>query len=227
MPTVEKKDTPAGDDARAKHAKVPKLEGTAKTFVERLLRFFVAAAIGLAPLLGRAKIPGFSALLSMIPSQLHGTLIPLGALVMGVAVVTTDFWAGDKPLRRNAARTTFVRLLVAAAVCVIGMLYVQTRAVARVSIEGGGAFASYVVGFSPRQLQGPICPTHCNGLSPSQCIKDHLRLDSDIIATCFGSEAVATAEMLYGLLYLATLGVIAAMVSVGMLAARQRKLQAQ
>ena len=200
-----------------------KLTGTSKLFVQRMLQFFVAVAIGLAPFLGKLPVPGFTALLEMFPLQLQNGLLPLSSVLMGVIVVTTDFLLSDRPLNRKRARSILFSLVAVAGVGLVGLLAVHTRAVAQIPFDGGTRTATFVVGFPPREYAGDICPTKCLGRSASDCIKSQLALTPEVITTCFGEEKVSFASLVYSLLYLSVMGALAAMVSVGILASRKKR----
>lgn len=202
---------------------VPKLAGTSKLFVHRILQFFVATAIGLAPFLGKLSVPGFSALLEIFPLQLQSALLPLSSVLMGVIVVTTDFLIEDGPLSRKRSRKIMFSLVAVAGVGLLGLLTVHTLAVAQVSFSGGAHKASFMIGFPPHEYAGPDCPKRCVGLSSEACIEQYLGLEPTLVTTCFGEAKVSSAKLVYALLYLCVMGSLAAMVGVGILAARRKR----
>lgn len=207
------------DDASPR---VPKLTGTSKLFVQRMLQFFVAVAIGLAPFLGKISVPGFSALLEMFPRQLQNGLLPLSSILMGAIVVTTDFLLAEKPTTRKRARLLLFSFASVAMIGLVGLLITYSRAVAQISIDGGARTATFMVGFPPREYAGDICPTKCAGRSAADCIKSQLSLSTDVITTCFGEDKVSSAGLVYSFLYLCVMGALAAMVSLGILTSRDK-----
>ena len=64
-----------------------------KRLVRYTVGFTVGTAVGLAPFLGRVKVPLFSALLEIYPVQMQQTLIILSGFLLGMVAVAVQYFA--------------------------------------------------------------------------------------------------------------------------------------
>lgn len=119
----------------------------ARKLVRYILGFSVSFAIGLAPYLGRLKVPGFVPLLSLMPDNIQDTAIPLSAALMGIVAVVIQ-WYGSERVTSVWLRKGFKRALVLALLSFLVLIVVHTRVVVRVAYDDGGQKSkTYLIGF--------------------------------------------------------------------------------
>jgi hypothetical protein len=167
----------------------------ARTFARYVVRFGVAVAAGVSPFLGRVRVPGFSALLSLFPAALQNTLLPLAGFAMGVVAVAVEFYSRERAARgtlRRAFLWTLVFLIVWGTILVCA----YTLWVTQVPILGGKERVSFVTGIA-RQ---PTCG--CGTLSDQECI-EQLSLNDAAVSECWGDKQVKLYTLILSLLYLA------------------------
>jgi hypothetical protein len=205
----------------ASRTALPPLEGASKVFVQRALEFMVSAAIGLAPLLGKTRVPGFESVLALYPQQLQGSLVPLSSFVMGAAVLTTDFFLRGKVPSEARARALFRRMLSLLGLSLIGILTIYSLAVAAVPYNNGEDHASFVIGFPPQRYASELCRKSCAGISPAECIKRQTGFRTDVVTSCFGQTAVSLAGLVGSICYLTLMGTLAAMIGLGIVTHRR------
>lgn len=171
----------------------------AKQLAKYVVGFGVAFVVGLAPYLGVVNVPGFTALLTVFPTSIRNTMIPLSAFLMGLVAVVVQWYGTDKPghawLARKFKRTVAIAL---GSLALLVVTHVLT--VVRVHLDGGREAVSFVVGF--------VRPASCGcspQLSDADCIKN-VTLDEAAIASCWGDKVVGTAKILLIFLYLLTTG---------------------
>jgi hypothetical protein len=192
-------------------------------FEQRILRFGVGFTIGLAPFLGNADVPGFTAVIRMYPESLQNWLIPLSGLVMGTIGVVVEFASGRKPGQRKLT-AWFTRTIVLFAVSLILLIALYQFLVVRVDktvIREGGVQpvqVSVITGTLtvPPQWEGSPCA--CRPGQPARACLTDISLNPDHVATCFGAERIAFATIALSLIYLVVTGAFAAAVGLLMLA---------
>jgi len=199
----------------------------AEQYLKYVVGFGVWFVIGLAPFLGKLKVPGFSALIELYPPSLQEWLIPLSGIFMGMMAVTVQFMASQKTraarIRRWFALTVIVFV---ASFLVLVCVYVFTvtrvgRVIARGTNEAPGFMTLAVVTGTrtvPKQPAGTECT--CVERQPAaRCVAD-ISVNPDHIDTCFGSDRVAFATLGLVLLYLGVTGSFAAAVGLLLIAER-------
>ena len=75
-----------------------------KRLVQYVLSFGVAFAVGLAPFLGKAKVPGFSAFIDIYPVDVQDWLIPMSGLLMGMIAVIVNVAHNREPSAKKLNR---------------------------------------------------------------------------------------------------------------------------
>lgn len=193
-------------------SEVPK--GPAALWVRSLLGFGVGVGVGLAPLLGKTGLPGFSALLSVLPDILRTTAIPISSFVMGLLAVGVQFYGRYATPSAAWLQRKFGITIALSCAFVLLFYLAHALSVQVVPIDGGNV--PVVVGFSER-LEICSCPKATSDL---ECIMG-LSMHPAAIATCFGSRNVALANGVLVLLYLVTMGLLG--VLVGLLVLMQGK----
>lgn len=166
--------------ARQRKAELPPLSST---WIRYLLGFSVSVGVGLAPYLGRVKVPLFTPLLSLIPLSLQDIAIPIASAAMGLIAVLVQ-WRKD----RATSGWVFGTVLGSAVAALLMFAAIETTAVAHIEVPAVGSRVAFVVGFS--NLDKPPCV----GLSKSACITTKLNLDEDLIDSHFGETQTDVAK---------------------------------
>lgn len=188
----------------------------AQQFVEYLLGFGVSVAIGLAPFLGRAEIPGFTALLSLIPNSIQDTVIPLSAILMGFVALLVEWFAKERASRQDLAawfRKGVILFLLSAAT----LLVVHTFTVVKVPFEEATKEATFIVGFG-RPDRHP-CP---RDVADAECIK-RLTFDPAKIDGFWGDRQIRLSKLSLMGTYLVFTSCFAALVGLLVVRARHAK----
>ena len=190
-------------------------KGFAAQWVRSLLGFSVGTAIGLAPLLGNANVPGFKSLLSLFPIDMQSWLIPFSSFLMGGAAVVLTFLSSTastpKGLRRYFGAATIWTV-----VAFVALFLSYMNSTARVFVVPEDRFVTFVVSATKCQ--------ECASLSNARCI-EQLSLDTARIAGCYGDQNIRSGQSTLGLAYMALVVGLGAMV--GLLNAHQMILKKQ
>jgi hypothetical protein len=178
----------------------------ARRFVRYALGFFVGVAIGMAPILGSVDVPGFKALLNVMPFQIASELIPLSAYLMGIIAVAVQYFAGERTppsvLRKLFRLSLFV-------ITVGFLLFVILRDQFTVGVRRGGGRVTVLISSSP-VAPTPEEPTPCGDCknpksSPASCIR-RIGLEEEAIEKCWGYEGLTRRSQLLKLSYLILTG---------------------
>src|SRR5436190_1658819 len=70
-----------------------------RKYIRYIASIAVTVGVGLAPLLGKVHIPGFTAVLSQFPVNIAQSLIPLAAFVMSLPAIAVQLFSHGRPLR--------------------------------------------------------------------------------------------------------------------------------
>jgi hypothetical protein len=164
----------------------------ARDYVRYVLGFSVSVAVGLAPYLGKLKIPFFDSLLELIPTTIQDTVLPLSAALMGLVAVVIQ-WYGSDEVNILWLKKWFARTLVLAGVSFLLLFVIHTLVVVRVQILGGEESERFLVG-----LVRPVRPPCPEEISDPECIKK-LTLDPAIVESFWGSKQlrIATLALLF------------------------------
>jgi hypothetical protein len=160
----------------------------ARRFVRYALSFGVSVGVGMAPFLGKIKIPGFEALLELFPAQLQGVLIPLSAFLMGLVALAIQFYHSERIATGNLRK--YFKLGFAAMLAGFFLFVILYKLfVIRVPFAGGERVAAVVV--TPTRLSMCGCDPR---LTNYDCIRT-LSFDPAAQATCWGGEALEIREL--------------------------------
>jgi hypothetical protein len=173
-----------------------KLPYLATQWVSYLLGFSVSVAVGLAPYLGRVKIPLFTPLLSLIPLTIQDVAIPVSSAAMGIVAVVVQWYGSTRSSGAWLSRM-FVRALGSCILLFVVLLAIEMLAVERIDVPATGGRVSFVVGFS-----SPNKPP-CIELSRADCIGKKIGLNPAAVLTYFGGPQVHEAELMLILTYTA------------------------
>lgn len=159
-----------------------------RRFVRYVLSFGVSVGVGMAPFLGKVKVPGFEALLELFPRQLQGVLIPLSAFLMGLVALAIQFYHGEI-IAAGRLRKYFRMGFIAMLTGLFLFLVLYKLFVIRVPLAGGESYAAVVV--TPTRLETCGCLPR---LTDHDCVRT-LSFDPAGLATCWGGEALEVREL--------------------------------
>lgn len=182
-------------------------------WVKLVLGFGVSVAVGLAPYLGRVRVPLFTPLLSLIPESIQDVAIPLAAAVMGVVAVLIQWHGTHRPTHVWLGRW-FRRVVGICLGALVALTVLEFLAVVRVPVPAVGRTVSFAV--------GPLLPNSppCGGLSRADCITHKLTLDENAITTYFGETQVGLTKLALVLVYTLFMSMFGALVGLLLLADR-------
>ena len=201
-------------------------KGQGSTFgtllLKRTLWFGVGVAAGLAPFLGKLRVPGFNALIETYPFEMQNWLIPVSGLLMGfiALVVEYEYEGGIAKKKRDL---WFKRTIVTFAVSLLLLLGLYVFAVARVEKtvtapgeEPRSVTIAAVTG-SP-EVPGGRAGCACEAGAPAEeCLEKSIKPAN--IRRCFGATRVALATIALAIVYFTLTGSLAA--GVGLLVIKQ------
>ena len=181
----------------------------------RLLRSVArSAAVGLAPYVGRARVPGFAQLLGLFPQSIADVAIISSTATMTIVAAVVEFYGSDKiPLEnargrfRSAIRYSFVLLSL--------LLTAYFVTVTRVPDLGGVYSDSYVTGFTGSR------DFRCEGKSSAQCIREVTHADEAYIDLVFGELQIRLAKALLVFTYAGFMSTFAYVIALIVLSGRQ------
>jgi hypothetical protein len=121
-----------------------------------VMAFGVAVVVGMAPFLGKYKMPMFEALLELFPEDSKSPLIPISALLMGLVAVVTQLYSGE----RIVPKIIFKRLaiiLMAIILAIVGLINIYTpKRVLRIFDPSDGQAKPVILGWT-RLPKGGTC----------------------------------------------------------------------
>lgn len=183
-----------------------------RRFIRLVFDFFVGLAIGLAPFLGTKNVPGFRALISVMPYQYTNLLITLSAFLMGIIVVAIQFYSAERILRPLLNRLFGIAL----AAMIFGFfLFYHLRIEYTVDVERRrGKTVSVLVGASPLKSCFAVCrdPVHRR----AECIKS-LSFDPAAIESCWDGQEILRRGEILGFSYLILTGGVGVLIGFLML----------
>jgi hypothetical protein len=200
----------------------------ANALARRIMGFGVWLAVGLAPFLGKIRVPGFTAVIEMYPATLQRWLIPLSGLFMGMMAVTIEF-ASERGVGKATLTRWFTRAAAIFGVSLIVMialyLFTVTTIDQNVRLPDdtlGHVTHAFVTG---KTAVSDPAPSRCGcepGLDAEQCLKE-ISLESSKIKACFGGGTIQFATLSLALVYLVVTGAFVAAVGLLMLEQRRRR----
>jgi hypothetical protein len=191
-----------------------------RRLVRYIIGFGVGVAVGLAPYLGLLEVPGFKALLTLIPDEIQSRIIPLSASVMGIVAVVVQWYGWDK-VTEEWLRKWFFRTLIFLLLALCTFTAIQRFVVLKVPIEGGDDYISFLVGFERRPHPG--CPPD---ISTLECVKKH-NADPAFIASLYGDLQLNIADLSLTFSYLSVTGLFGVFVGLLLLKEQSRETAPQ
>ncbi len=189
---------------------LPQPPNPASRWVKYVLAFGVSVAVGLAPFLGLAGVPGFRSLLSLFPTapfDTHQTLIPLSAFLMGVVAVGVQFYARRRPEWASLG-TAFKKLAIVILAALLLLLVLHVLTVHQIMV-GAGESVSVLLGFT-RPATCQECDT---SMSNPECL-GHTTLDPGRILSCWSELQIRISFLAMALAYLVLVGTFGALVGI-------------
>lgn len=197
-----------------------------RLLLKRTLWFGVGFVAGLAPFLGKLRVPGFTALIETYPFEMQSWLIPVSGLLMGAIALTVEY-AYERKAADETVDRWFKRTIATILVSLLLLLGLYTFTVARVEKtvtlpgeEPRSVTIAAVTG-SPEVPGGrPGCTCEA-GAPAEECLERSIKPAN--IRRCFGPTRVALATLALAIVYFALTGSLAA--GVGLLVITQTKPQ--
>jgi hypothetical protein len=161
----------------------------ARRLVRYILGFSVGIALGLAPFLGRVKVPGFSALLELYPVQMQQNLIILSGFLLGIVAVAVQFYA-TKASPTAILERYFGSLLKAMLAVLLLLVVLYQTSVVSFPIEKQVSVVphrvethrySVVVGWFRANSAACSCPP---AMSAINCVEQH-SIDLRMVSACW------------------------------------------
>jgi hypothetical protein len=162
-----------------------------------VLGFGVTLVVGMAPLLGRRGIPGFSPLGDILPLNVKDGVIVIASVLMTAPAIGVQFFSGEAFTAKRLSRAFAVVFLA----LVIGtfMLYgAYAHDVIQVPFLGERGTAAYIVG----RTMVKDCPCLERNLTISQCIGDAITTNPVAVAACYDPQEISARESRLSMLYL-------------------------
>jgi hypothetical protein len=180
----------------------------------RSVRWFtIWFLVGLAPFLGKAKVPGLAALIELYPPSLQSWLIPLSGILMGMIAVIVEFAGSTRTPKRMVkrwfARTCgifIISFVLLVCVYVFTVVQIERPVLRELNATPDVVNLAVITGSRvvPPQFPGSECK--CVARQPAErCIAD-ISLKPANVAACFGSDRIALATLALVFLYLAVTG---------------------
>lgn len=171
--------------------------GVGRTLVRYIAGFGVGFSVGLAPFLGKLRVPGFDALLSLYPPTVRDYLLPLAAFGMATTAVAVTFY-GNVGVAFRDLQIAFRRTLVGVGLLFLLLFLVYSAVVVHVP-RADGRPTAFIVALQ-RQ---PRCEARCGDLSDETCIAERLSFNPGAVDACWGQGNVRVNRTILSGLYLA------------------------
>lgn len=195
---------------------LPEPPAATKRWLAALLALLVTVPISLAPLLGTLDVPFFKNLLSLYPSTLRDTALPLASLAMALVAISVQFFSRDSFSGRRLRRW-FIGLVVGLFALLLALAYVHNQSVVRVYIGDGTISESYVVGST--RTPGCSCPIT---QGDSACIQ-HIGLDPSLLPSCWQEREIRSRSFLLLVQYVLLMAGTGALVGLLVMVRTQRR----
>jgi hypothetical protein len=187
--------------------RIPEPTPAAKRYINYMLTFGISVGIGLAPLLGKVDVPGFSSILSLYPTNLAGIVIPFAALLMSVPALAVQYY-GFGLSEPNVLDQWFTRALLSMVLLIVTGAAFYLFLVVRVPVDSGKDYATYAVGFT----QWPTSP--CASESLKTCIGRAISFDPNAVEALFPDWQISLSKLILTLNYFSIMLNLGALVGI-------------
>jgi hypothetical protein len=172
------------------------LPPTERAYV-KIVAYFVAAIVGLGPILGTEHVPGFTAIAAVFPQNMQRGLVPFASLLMGVAMLAARFFAADHTGTPLLNRLFFIVLPVVIVLTLL-VYFFYSSYVEQVEFEGGRSSAAYIVG----DQMLPTCPCAEKHLEIAACVGPVLSADPALVSGCYPRRDISQRQSILAITYL-------------------------
>ena len=167
-------------------------------YLRYMLSIGVSLAVGLAPLLGKVGVPGFTPIIEVFPMDMRGgALIAFASFLMTLPAVAVQFYAGNAIAVHRVDRW-FAPVLLALVPLTMLLYYIYSNTTTTVPIEEGRMTAVYVVG--DEFLDD--CPCKEARLRIQKCIGHAITTNYVEVYDCYDRSQINRRRNSLGLLYL-------------------------
>jgi hypothetical protein len=151
-----------------------------KTYLHYILAYTVTLGIGLAPVLGKVRVPLFSPIAEVFPANLQRGLVPFATFLMAIPVICVHFYSRDR-IRIPSLDRLFKIVVPAVIVLPLLLFYLYSSWVVQVDFEGGRQSAAYVVG----EQMLPDCPCVIHKLDLAACVAELISANPAAVTACY------------------------------------------
>jgi hypothetical protein len=176
--------------------KLPALPPAGRLYAVYFVAFIVTLGVGLAPVLGVAKVPGFIAIGELFPPNLQRPAAAFTAFLLALPAVGVQFFAGNR-FRQARLKIAFVIVFAAVFIAVMALYLTYTAVVVHVEL-GGDLSAAYVVGGTML----PDCPCVAKKLQITSCIGQVLDTNPAHVEDCYAREEIISRKNRLSLMYM-------------------------
>src|SRR5438128_2320980 len=106
--------------------------------------FSVSVAVGLAPYLGRVRVPLFSPMLSLIPASLQDIALPLSSAAMGIVAVLVQWYGAHRHTPKRLHRW-FVTIVITCIAMLVALAAIEMLCVVRIEVPAANQTAAFAV----------------------------------------------------------------------------------
>jgi hypothetical protein len=152
-----------------------------RTYGRYILAYLVTLGIGLAPVVGKVRVPGFTSIAEVFPVNLQRGLAPFATFIMAIPIVCTHFFSLDRGAGSRSLDRLFRLVLPAVIVLPLLLFYLYSSWVIQVDFEGGRQSAAYVVGDEMRR----DCECAKRNLDIQTCIAEWLGANPAAVTNCY------------------------------------------
>lgn len=168
-----------------------------KTYLRYALAYTVTLGVGLAPMLGKIHVPGFSSIAELFPQNLQRSIIPFATFLMAIPVMVVHFIGSDR-IRVATLKRWFIAVLPMLVVLPLVLFYLYESYVVQVDFEGGRGSASYIVG--ERML--PDCPCATHHMDIGTCVAQLISANPTAVTACYPRAEINARRAALAIVYL-------------------------
>jgi hypothetical protein len=177
--------------------KLVPLPGLGRKYLGYLLGFIVTLGVGMAPLLGRRGVPGFTPLSDILPLNVKDGVIIIASVLITAPAIAVQFFSGDAFAGKRMSRL-FGAVGIALVISTFMLYRTYAHDVVQIRYLGERGTVAYIVG----KTMLPTCPCVAKNLTISACIGDAITTNPSAVTDCYDREEIADRETTFSMLYL-------------------------